>query len=54
MTLCKIHEGDWGELEAKKYFQRQPWTNYLTQTLVFMGNSAPRGKFDFYFSRVFC
>ena len=29
------------------------FTKYLRQTLVFMSNSAPREKFNIYFSRVF-
>ena len=29
-------EGVWGELEAEKFLQRQPWTKYLRQDLVFM------------------
>ena len=29
-------EGDWDELEAKNCFQRQPWTKYMRQSLVFM------------------
>ena len=29
-------EGVWGELEARKCFHRQPFTEYLRQTLVFM------------------
>ena len=29
-------EGVWGELEAKKYFKRQPFTKYLRLTLVSM------------------
>ena len=27
-------EDVWGELEAKKYFKRQPFTKYLRLTLV--------------------
>ena len=26
----------WGELESKNYFQRQSFTKYLRQTLVFI------------------
>ena len=33
-------EGVWGKLEAKKCFQRQPFTKYLRLTLVSMWNSA--------------
>ena len=29
-------EGDWGELEAKKCFQKKSWRKYMKQTLVFM------------------
>ena len=43
----------WIELEAKKCFQRQPFTKYLRQTVVSMGNGALREKFSFYFSKVF-
>ena len=32
-------EGVWGDLEAKKCFQKKPFTKYLIQTLVFMRNS---------------
>ena len=37
----------WGELEAKKCFQKQSFTKYLRLTLVFMWNSALREKFNF-------
>ena len=32
--------GVWDELEAKKYFQRQPFIKYLRLTLVSMRNRA--------------
>ena len=32
--------GVWGKLEAKKCSQRQPFTKYLRETLVFIWNSA--------------
>ena len=37
---------DWsrGELEARNAFQRQPFTKYLRQTIVFLWNSAIREK----------
>ena len=54
MALYKVHAGDWGELEANKYFQREACTRYLRRTLVFMGNSALRQKCSFDFSIVFC
>ena len=44
----------WGELEAKKCLQREPFTKYLRQTLVFKWNNALREKFKFVFSAVFC
>ena len=47
-------EGVWDELGSKKLFQRQSVTKYLRLTLVFMKNSAPREKFDCYFSVLFC
>ena len=47
-------EGVLGELEAKKLFLIQSFTNYVRLTLVFMWNSALHRKFNFYFSRVFC
>ena len=34
--IVKQIKGDWGELEAKNCLQRQSWTIYLRQTLVFM------------------
>ena len=42
----------WDELEAKNYFQRQ----YIKifNTLVFIGNSTLRKKFNLSFSRAFC
>ena len=43
----------WGELAAKLCFRRQSFKKYLRQTLVFMWNSALRGKFSCYFSVVF-
>ena len=46
-------EGVFGELEAKKCFRRQSFTKYLRLTLVFMGNRALRGKFNFCFSKAF-
>ena len=46
-------EGVWGEWEAKHCSQRQPWTKYLRQTLLFLWNSALREKVNFYFSGVF-
>ena len=42
----------WGELEAKNLLQRQPFTKYLRQTLVFMWNSALWEKFNFFSSAV--
>ena len=44
----------WGELEAKKCFQRQPLTKYLTLTVISIQNSALREKFNFCFATVFC
>ena len=38
-------EEDWSELEARNCFQRQSWTNFMRQTLVFMRNSAIRENF---------
>ena len=46
-------EGVLGELEAKKLFLIQSFTNYLRLSLVFMWNSALQKKFNFCFSRVF-
>ena len=59
LTVTKIgkeikFEGVWGDLEAKKCFQRQSFTKYLRLTLVFMWISALREKFNFCLSRVFC
>ena len=31
----KKFEGEWRELEAKNCFQRESWTKYFGQTLVF-------------------
>ena len=45
-----IFKGVWDESEARKSFQRQSFTKYLGHTLVFMWNSALRGKFNFCFS----
>ena len=47
-------EGDRGELEAKACFQRQSWTKYIRQTLVFMRNSTIWENFNFYLSAFFC
>ena len=47
-------EETWGELETKYCFQRQSWTRYIAQTLVFMQDSAMREGFNFYFSAYFC
>ena len=47
-------EGVFGELEAKKCFQRKSFTKYLTLTLVSMGNRTLREKFNFCFSKAFC
>ena len=47
-------EGDWVELEAKAFLQRDPFTKYLTLTAVFIGNSALREIFHFLFSTAFC
>ena len=45
-------EGVWGKLEARNCFQRQSFTEHLRQTLVFMWNSALRGKVQYlFFSR---
>ena len=41
-----------GELEAKNCFQRQSFTKYLKQILVFRWNSALREEFNFFFSGV--
>ena len=49
-----MFEGVVGELEAKKCFQRQSFTKYLTLTLVSMGNRTLRKKFNFCFSKAFC
>ena len=35
-------------------YKLQPFTEYLSQTLVFMRNSALREKFNFFFSAFFC
>ena len=42
-------EGDWGELEAKYFFQMQSLPKYMRQTLVLVWNSAIRLKFSFNF-----
>ena len=47
-------EVTWGKLEAKICFQRQSWTKYMIQTLVFIWNSVIQESFNFYFSAVFC
>ena len=47
-------EGIWGELEAKKGFQRQSFTQYLRLTLLFMWNISLWEKFNCYFSEDFC
>ena len=47
-------EGAWDELQIKNSLQRQSWTKYIRQTLVFMWNSALWENFNFYFSAVFC
>ena len=47
-------EGTWGKLKAKNCFQRQSWTKYMIQTLVFLWNSLIQESFSFYFSAVFC
>ena len=46
-------EGVWDELGLRKVFQRQSVTKYLSLTLVFMKNRAPREKFNCYFSGLF-
>ena len=43
----------WGKSEARNCFQILPFTKYLRQTPVFIGNSAPREKVNFCFSRYF-
>ena len=42
-----------GEFEAKYCLRRQSWPKYFRQTLLFLWNSTLRGKFNFYFSRIF-
>ena len=44
----------WSELEAKNCFQRQSFTEYLRQTLVFVWNSTLQEEFHFYFPGHFC
>ena len=39
------------ELEARNCFQRQSFTKFLRQTLVFLRNSALPEKFNFCFPR---
>ena len=46
-------EGVWWKLEAKKCFQRQPFTNYLIQTVVFHVKQCITGKVKFLFFRRF-
>ena len=41
-------EEDWGELEARNCFQRQSWTNFMRETLVFKWNSTIRENFKFF------
>ena len=45
-------EGVWGELEAKKLFQRQTFSKDLRQTLVCMRKREIRESFNFYFPAV--
>ena len=42
-------EGVWGKLEARSCLQRQPFTKYSRQTIVFMWNSELREKVQFLF-----
>ena len=42
-----------GGLESRNCFQRQSFTKYLRQTLVFMRNNALREKFNFCFQEIF-
>ena len=49
----KKNEDVWGELRAKKCFQRQPSINYLRLTLGFMSNSTLWEKFNFVFYQFF-
>ena len=48
IKVIKFEEG-WGQLKLKKNFPRQKLTKYLRLTIVFIGNSAEREKFNFYF-----
>ena len=48
-----LNSGVWDELQAQKCFQRISFTKYLRLTLVFRGNSALWGKFNFFFSSIF-
>ena len=47
-------ERSWGELDAEGCFQEQSWARCMGQGLIFVGNSAVREGFNFYFSAVFC
>ena len=46
-------KGDWGELEPKQCFRRQSIAKYWRLTLVFMGSSELREKFNFCFTRFY-
>ena len=46
-------EGAWGELEAKKCFQRQSFTKYLTQTFCFCERERTTEEVQFPFYRSF-
>ena len=50
IKVIKFEEG-WGQLKLKKIFPRHKLTKYLRLTIVFIGNSVEREKFNFYFSR---
>ena len=44
----------WGELDAGGRFRGQSWAGCVGRALIFVGNSAVRESFNFYFSAVFC
>ena len=46
-------EGTWGNVVTKICFQRQSWTKYLRQTLVFIWNTTQQDEFNYYFLWVF-
>ena len=47
-------KGPGRDLEAKYCLRRQSWSRYFRQTVVILWNGTLWGKFNFYFSTIFC